>query len=133
MRSLVRILPGPYIYAMHLHICFFVTDFDRNNTLIFSYLHKAKHSRLLLHHVRFCHRLQFSQHSIQVRGGTETKGNCTALDKIEQDVFVKHYCPTNGHFLRNVTLIFDLALDDMTLTSWVLSKATCIPNMSIVT
>ena len=24
-------------------------------------------------------------------------------------------------------------LDDMTLTKWVLSKATCIPNMSIVT
>ena len=27
MRSLVRILPGPYISAMHLCIRFFVTDF----------------------------------------------------------------------------------------------------------
>ena len=52
---------------------------------------------------------------------------------IKQDVLVEHYCPRNGHFLRNVTLIFDLDLDDMTLTSWVLWKATCIPNMSIVT
>ena len=26
-RSLVRILPGPYISAMHLLICFFVKDF----------------------------------------------------------------------------------------------------------
>ena len=26
----------------------------------------------------------------------------------KQDVFVKHECPRNGHFLRNVTLIFDL-------------------------
>ena len=33
---------------------------------------------------------------------------------------------------KNVTLIFDLDLD-MTFTSWVLSKATCMPNMSIVT
>ena len=32
-----------------------------------------------------------------------------------------------------VTLIFDFDLDDMTLTSWVSSKATCIPNMSVVT
>ena len=54
-------------------------------------------------------------------------------NKKKQDVFVKHQCPQNGHFLRNVTLIFDLDLDDMTLISWVLSKATCIPNMSIVT
>ena len=27
-----------------------------------------------------------------------------------QDVFVKHECPRNGHFLRNVTIIFDLDL-----------------------
>ena len=25
----------------------------------------------------------------------------------EQDVFVKHECPRTGHFLRNVTFIFD--------------------------
>ena len=50
----------------------------------------------------------------------------------KQYVFVKHECLQNGHFLRNVTLIFHLNLDDMTLTSWVLSKVTCIPNMSIV-
>ena len=29
---------------------------------------------------------------------------------VEQDVFVKHECPLNGHFLRNVTFIFDLDL-----------------------
>ena len=28
----------------------------------------------------------------------------------EQDVFVKHEWPRNGHFLRNVTFIFDLDL-----------------------
>ena len=28
----------------------------------------------------------------------------------KQDVFVKHECPRNGHFLRNVTFIFDLDL-----------------------
>ena len=35
--------------------------------------------------------------------------------------------PPKQPFFRNVTLIFDLDLDDMTLTSKVLSKATCIP------
>ena len=30
-RSLVRILPEPYISAMHLLICFFVTDFVHKN------------------------------------------------------------------------------------------------------
>ena len=29
---------------------------------------------------------------------------------VEQDVFVKHECTRNGHFLRNVTFIFDLDL-----------------------
>ena len=28
----------------------------------------------------------------------------------KQDVFVKHECPRNGHFLRNVTFMFDLDL-----------------------
>ena len=28
----------------------------------------------------------------------------------KQDVFVKQECPRNGHFLRNVTFIFDLDL-----------------------
>ena len=36
-------------------------------------------------------------------------------------------------FFRNITLIFNLDLGDMTLTSWVLSKATCISNMCIIT
>ena len=27
MRSLVRILSGPYVSAIHLFVCFFVTDF----------------------------------------------------------------------------------------------------------
>ena len=31
MRSLIRILPGPYISATHLFICFFVTDVVRKN------------------------------------------------------------------------------------------------------
>ena len=31
MRSLVRILPRPYISAMHLFIYFFITDFVRKN------------------------------------------------------------------------------------------------------
>ena len=28
----------------------------------------------------------------------------------KKNVFVKHECPRNGHFLRNVTFIFDLDL-----------------------
>ena len=40
--------------------------------------------------------------------------------------------PEMANFLRNVTFMFKLDLDDMTLTSWVLLKATCIPNMSNV-
>ena len=34
---------------------------------------------------------------------------CSKLN-YKQDVFVKHECPRNGHFLRNVTFIFDLDL-----------------------
>ena len=30
--------------------------------------------------------------------------------RVQQDEFVKHECPLNGHFLRNVTFIFDLDL-----------------------
>ena len=30
--------------------------------------------------------------------------------KSEQDMFVKHECARNGHFLRDVTFIFDLDL-----------------------
>ena len=41
--------------------------------------------------------------------------------------------PKRLFFFFNVTLIFDLYCDDMTLTSWVLSKATCILNMSMIT
>ena len=37
---------------------------------------------------------------------TWLKTNC----KIKQDVFVKHECPRNGHFLSNITFIFDLEL-----------------------
>ena len=33
-RSLIRILPGPYISAMHLFICFFVTDFIRKAYMV---------------------------------------------------------------------------------------------------
>ena len=33
---------------------------------------------------------------------------CDKKKKKKQDVFVKHECPRNGHFLRNVTSIFDL-------------------------
>ena len=35
-RSLVRILPGPCISAMHLFICFFVTDFVCKTCYVFS-------------------------------------------------------------------------------------------------
>ena len=55
------------------------------------------------------------------------------LGKVENIVGENKMCPQNSHFLRNVTLIFELDLDDMTLTSWVLLKATCILNMCIVT
>ena len=33
-----------------------------------------------------------------------------AFTKDKQDVFVKHECPRNGQFLRNVTFIFHLDL-----------------------
>ena len=41
--------------------------------------------------------------------------------------------PPKQPFFEKCNLDIHLDLDDMTLTSWVLSKAICIPNMSIVT
>ena len=36
-----------------------------------------------------------------------TKKEKPSKINVKQDVFVKHECPRNRHFLRNVTFIFD--------------------------
>ena len=55
--------------------------------------------------------------------------------KKNQDVFVKHECPPNVHFLKIVTFIFDLDLaDDLDLgtSRCILMRCAFIPNMSLL-
>ena len=50
MRSLVRILPGPYISAMHLVIGLFVTDFVRKKTQLGYYGDNLNKDHVALSH-----------------------------------------------------------------------------------
>ena len=54
----------------------------------------------------------------------------------KQDVYVKHLCPRNTHFLRNMNLILTLTFaDDLALGTrrCVLMRSAFVPNMSLVT
>ena len=67
--------------------------------------------------------------AIMLCKGYGTKANRKIKWKLQQDVFVKQECHRNGHFLRNVTFIFDL---DLGTSRCILMRYAFIPNMSLV-